>query len=238
MHRLVFAVILLLLPNTVLRAQRFRAGVAAGFISSDVDGTRLGNNHRGFRKAGFTFGGFVNGKLSEQNSLQFEILYAQKGSWQPPDTADPSYYLLQLDYIEVPLLFHHQMHISVHSRSTDRFTLEFGPSFGTLIRINQNGLYYQNGTYISGYFDNDNFRKTDLALNIGVSYNFYNNFIFDVRYGNSIIPVIKHPLPMNTYFWKTFTKGDNLAFSFTLRYLFQKKNKAVTGSVFQHKQFY
>ncbi|HEY6159869.1 MAG TPA: outer membrane beta-barrel protein [Bacteroidia bacterium] len=208
-------------------AQRFRAGVIAGAVASDLDGADFKDHDDDFHKAGFTGGGFVNAKLSDKNSVQFEILCTQKGSYQPGDTIDPSYYLLKLDYIEVPVIYRHQLHIQVHSRSTDRFAFEFGPSFGALFHIHQEGLLMDSGgSYTSSYFDNSTFKRTELALNAGICFSITKNFLFDVRYQNSVIPVTKHALPFNTFFWKSFTKGDNMVFSFTLRYMFLNEKKS------------
>ena len=153
--------------------------------------------------------------------MQFEILYMQKGTWQPPiDSAHQDLYKLELAYIEVPLIFQHKFHIQVRSVSTDRFAFEFGPSIGALVHIEQNGLYYRDGTYISGYFNDGDYKKTDISLNAGINYNFFNNFMFNVRYSNSIIPITKNKDVFGNFFRYTFNKGDNMVFSFSLRYLF------------------
>ena len=205
-------------------AQRFRAGLIAGLVASDVAGMDLYDFDNDFHKAGLTGGAFVNAKFTEKNSLQFEILYTQKGSWQPPvDSAHPDYYKLNLDYIEVPVIFRHKFHIQVKSVTTDRFALELGPSFGARIRIEQNGLFYKDGMFYSGYFKDDDFRKTELAFHIGICYNFYKNFMFDVRYSNSILPVTSRRDIFNNFFRYTFNKGDNMVFNFTLRYIFMKE---------------
>lgn len=215
-----------LFGNTQTR--RFRAGLIGGLVGTDVAGFDLYDFDNDFKKAGPTFGGYVNAKLNDKNSFQFEISYIQKGSKQNETDSLGNliyFYLLRLDYIEVPLLFRHQIHIQIHSKSTDRFAVEVGPSVGALVHVYQEGLFYSNGAYYSSYFDNKDFRRTELALNAGVSYNFAGNFFFDVRYSNSIFPITKNKIEFNQFFRYTFNKGDNMVFSFTLRYLFNAGKK-------------
>src|ERR1035437_2160029 len=66
------------------RSQRFKPGLIAGFVTSDMVGVDPLDND--FHKAGFTRGALFNTKLSDKNSIQFEILYVQKGSLQPGDS--------------------------------------------------------------------------------------------------------------------------------------------------------
>lgn len=208
------------------QSQRFRAGLIGGAVASDIDGfAALGHRGGDFYKAGVTFGGMVNAKLSDKNSFQFEMVYIQKGSYTgKPDSANNyTYYQIKLDYIEVPIIFRRQMHIQINNRSTDRFAFEFGPTFGALINIKQNGLFYQDGLYVSGLFKDDDFKRTDIGLTAGISYNFLDRFYFNVRYQNSLLPVTKHQDVFNQFIIYTFNKGHNMVFNFTVRYLFGKQ---------------
>jgi hypothetical protein len=221
--RLFYILLFLLTAVTGMQAQRFRAGLIGGVVCTDVAGFDLLDYDNDFHKGGFTFGGYVNAKINDRNSFQFEISYVGKGSLQHDvDSANNLnyFYLLQLHYIEVPLLYRHQFHIQVRSKETDRFAMELGPSLGAMVRIQQEGAFFEGGAYYSSYFNNDDFRKVELALHGGISYNFINNFYFDVRYSNSIIPVTKHKINFDEFFRYTWNKGDNMVFSFTLRYLF------------------
>jgi hypothetical protein len=205
------------------KAQRFRAGMIGGLVCTDVAGFDFLDYDNDFHKGGFTFGGYVNARIDEQNSWQFEISYVRKGTLQSDMDSLHNltyFYLLQLNYIEVPLLYRHQFHIQVRSKETDRFSMVLGPSLGALVNVYQEGLFYQGGAYYSSYFNNSDFRRAELALHAGVSYNFFNNFYFDVRYSNSILPVTKRDLHFDQFFRYTWNKGDNMVFSFTLRYLF------------------
>ncbi|MBI3500966.1 MAG: PorT family protein [Bacteroidetes bacterium] len=226
-HFLLFLIpyTLYLIPFTSSAQSTFRAGLAAGLVSSDVVG--IDPYDTDYSKLGFTAGGFSNLKLSERNSLQFEILYVQKGSLQPLDTANNNYYFykLKLNYAEVPLLFIHRFKIAMMKKEAFPLGFEIGPSFGIRTSIRQDGIAYQNGYYLTGVYDYTQFRKTEVAANIGISYYFTKNFLFNVRYSNSIIPVIRHAIPLNTFFWYAFNKGDNTLVSFTFRLLFGGKEK-------------
>jgi hypothetical protein len=197
-------------------AQRFKPGVIVGLVTTDLVGTDPSDND--FHKAGFTFGASVNTKLSEKNSLQFEILYTQKGSLQPPDSANNfTLYKLNLDYVEVPLMFKHKIKFNINKKPVDRFYFEVGPSIGQLVRIKQESTY--------SYFFNDGvFKKNEVAINIGTGCKIAKNIYFNFRFSNSIIPVTYHsPINNNQLFiGYTFNKGDNMVLSFTFRYVFDK----------------
>jgi hypothetical protein len=79
------------------------------------------------------------------------------------------------------------------------------------------------------YNDESIFRKNEFAINIGLGCTIVDNLYFNIRYTNSIIPVMDHATQINAFnnfFWYTFNKGDNVVFAFTLRYIFglEKKN--------------
>ncbi len=210
-------ILLLTAGNTY--SQRFKPGVIAGFVATDQVGVDPLDND--FHKAGFTLGGLLNTKLSEKNSIQFEILYVQKGSLQPGDSLNNyNFYKLSLDYIEVPLMFRHNVKFNMNKKPVDRFYIEAGPSFGRLVRtyINNNGIISTAG----------NFKNNELALNLGIGFTIVNNLSFNLRYSSSIIPVVVHPLQVDRFIWYTFNKGDNVVFSFSLRYIFDRESRRET----------
>jgi len=226
MKKVIFAVLVTLsLGRGISYAQQFRAGVILGPDASDVVGLNPDGSN-GFRKAGFTAGGMVNMNLSPQNSIQFEILYTEKGSLQSPDSINKfTEYKLNLDYIEVPIIFRHKFAFGNGKKMVDKLAYELGLSFGELVTVKQE-LFYNQSSYpqYTAVFDNSEFKKTEIALHIGGSYNITENLIFDVRFSNSIVPVIYHNASRSYFFWYSFNKGDNMVFSFTLRYLFGGAN--------------
>ena len=105
MKKSIFLFLVFLIFTQLGFAQKFRAGVIGGLVASDLVGIDPYNSH--FKKAGVTLGGMVNATLGKKNSFQFEILYTQKGSLQrdtTPGAAVP-YYKLNLNYLEIPLIY-------------------------------------------------------------------------------------------------------------------------------------
>ena len=211
--------VFLIITSTNSFAQRFIPGLIAGADATDIVG--MDPRDTDFGKGGFVLGGLVSTKLSEKNSLQFEITYIQKGSTQPADSSNNYVFnRIRFDYVEVPLMLKHKIKFNIKKKTVDRFYFEIGPSYGRLVRmnINQNGAIFTDG----------NFRKNEFAINVGVGFAIVKNLYFNIRYSNSILPVMIHPELLNTFFWYTFNKGDNVLFAFTLRYVFdpgEKKDK-------------
>lgn len=215
---------ILAITTTDAYAQRFKPGLDVGVVSTDLVGIDPYDND--FHKASLTIGGLLNTKISNNNSIQFEILYTQKGSLQPADSVNNyTYYKLSLNYIEVPLMLKHNFKFNMNKKTVDRFYFEVGPSFGRLLSVKQN----INGSI---YTDQSNFLKNEFAVNIGLGCEIVNNLYFNIRFSNSIIPVVEHSPQIktfNNFFWYTFNKGDNQVFAFTLRYIFDKDRKHNTN---------
>lgn len=220
-RKLIAFVFIIILWSSAANAQRFKAGVSGGMLASDVIGLDLVDGDTDFNKAGFTFGGLVNTNLSPKNSLQMEIYFIQKGSYQPPDSTYSYYYKISLDYIEVALLYKHRIPVVVNQKPLDRVELEAGPSFGERLRISEEG--YSAGNPGANY--ESPYTSSDFGINFGISYFFSENFYFNFRYFSSIIPVAKHSVRFNDYFFSTFNNGDNVALMFTLKYLFGKEEQ-------------
>lgn len=179
--------------------QRFMTGLKAGLSTSQVDG----DTYTGYNKVGFDGGAFVNGKLNEKWTGQFEIIYIQKGSKHNPNTeiGDYTFYSLALNYIEVPVLL--QYHYK-------KYTFESGPGFSYLIKEKE----YFNGQDITGISP---FIKKEINFNIGISYTFLNNLGIDCRYSYSITPIREHSFGAKTW----YNPGQmNNVLAFTLTYQF------------------
>jgi outer membrane protein with beta-barrel domain len=178
---------------------RFRAGLKAGISTSQVEGDTYG----GFDKFGFDGGATLNTKLSEKWKFQFEILYVQKGSKHvgDPNQGDLSYYLLQLNYIEVPLLLQYE-----HKK----FIFEAGPGFGYLINYKEEADYSQVSSKIP-------FNSTEVNASLGIHYKIHKNFGITWRFTNSVLPIRKYA--SGASFW--FNPGQrNNVLAFTLTYTF------------------
>lgn len=170
--------ILIAFPGFI-SAQSFKAGVRAGICGTQVDG----DTYEGFNKAGLTGGLFVNRKLSDLFSLQLEMNYIQKGSRKPLDENN-TYYLMRLNYIEVPVLL--QWHAG------KLFDIFAGPSFGVLLNSHEETHF--------GEFKGPDFEKNEIAARVGISYKLSEKWTVDGRYSNSITTIRPSPAAYTPFF--------------------------------------
>jgi len=155
-------------------AQVFNAGLKAGVAASQISG----DGYSGFNKAGIIVGGFARINLKDRSHFQFEITYTQKGSRRNPKTSegDNDFFLLRLDYIQIPLLYLYDYKI---------FTFEIGPYFSTLVN-----------EYIEDEFgpvtiseEFNQFKRFDFGFSAGIEFNISEEIIMGWRFNNSIVPV-------------------------------------------------
>ncbi len=167
--------VILLLFTFDSPAQRFRGELTAGIAGSQISGDQLG----GFNKAGLLTGIGVRTSISEKAELGFRMLYLQKGSRKPlkNDGTDSAFYLLQLNYIELPLTLKYHV--------TRGLGIEAGPSLGYLINSYEED---ENGEL--------NFRQPfydfDFSVNLSLVYSLNTHFEFLFGYWQSLIPVREH----------------------------------------------
>jgi len=107
---------------TCIKAQVFRGEILAGATGTQVSGDQL----TGFNKGGFLAGIGVHYEFNEHSQVGFRMKYIQKGSRKPTDVekGDTKFYLLRLNYIEVPLFYHYIIGKKLY--------LELGPSLAYL----------------------------------------------------------------------------------------------------------
>lgn len=150
---------------------RFKAGLKAGISTSQVEGDTYG----GFNKAGFAGGATITATLNEKWNAHFEMLFVQKGSKFVGDVnkGDTRFYVMQLNYVEVPILFQYKQ---------KKFTFEAGPGIAYLISGREYDFY--------GIVQNAlPFKKTELSASIGVNYTIYKNLGINWRFTNSLLPI-------------------------------------------------
>lgn len=156
-------------------SQNFKGEFFAGGVGSQVSGDQLG----GFNKGGFTIGAGVRLKIDEKSSIGFQLGYIQKGSRKPSTLEDdlPSFYLLRLNYIEMPLLYRYRMGKKIY--------FEVGPSLGYLFSAHEED---QNGEmpYMKPFL------KFDLSATVILGYPLGKNWDFQFGYIQSILPVREH----------------------------------------------
>jgi hypothetical protein len=228
MNRIILLLSLLLIACIPCKSQRFRAGIIAGAAITDVDGSDLIDGDNDFHKFGAIIGGLVNTKLSSRSILQMEIYYAMKGSTQSPilDSLTgtyQNYYSLVLDYIDVSLLWKYSLKVFINKWTTDKYGIELGATLGTLIASSYsvNSVDYSITTNTSSYGVLQ-VNPIDLEVFGGIYYNITPKFFFDVRYSNSIIPVIPHYNSVQNFYpyYNDYNLGNSLSFELRLGYVF------------------
>lgn len=205
MQKLKFISILFLFLSISVIAQNsetekiseFKAGLIAGISTSQISGDNLA----GFRKFGINAGVFSRYTFSPKYSAQFEVTFIQKGSRKTPDPEnnDYTFYRLNLNYIEIPVLLKYK-----HKH----FVFEAGPYASYLINFQEEN---EQGTlpFIRPFY------KYDIGGAIGINVDFNEHLQMNWRYTNSWFPVRPH-LSNANFRWN---RGQlNSVIEFTLHY--------------------
>lgn len=219
MNRLLVLALLAVFCNTSVKAQRFKVGALAGVNITDVDGMDPYDFDNDFHKFGFTVGGFVAAHLGEKALVQMEIAYSQKGSSFPPDTSQMNfnnnlYYTFRLNYLDVDFAFRRMIRVNMKKGPTNKFGIEGGLSFGYMYH------YYYSVQSVQYSLALNN---TDIAVFAGFCYNFTPGFCIDLRYYNSLVPVIPSNSGNSSYqllYYDNWNRGRNLGFQITFKYTF------------------
>ena len=175
----------LLLAVSALFAQRFDAGLIAGFNGSQVEGDAF----KGYNKAGILAGIFVQTDIAPAIVAGMEIKYSQKGSRRKYDPKQPEIekYVMRLGYIDVPVF--------MGFRTNQRSMIIGGISPGVLIHSKEIGAY--------GEFppqDQHPFKEFDLQPFVGFRFDFLERASVDLRMALSVVPIRNKPAGTN-YYW-------------------------------------
>lgn len=143
-----------------------KAGVNISSLSDDgFDDTKS--------KVGFSGGLFMNAPLSEQFSIQPEVLYSQMGAKIEGKFANTAYSTTRsLDYITVPVMF--------QFRATPAFYIEAGPEFGFLVSAKDKDTVGNFST--TNQIDTDNFNTFNMGLGLGLGFDITKNIGVNARY--------------------------------------------------------
>lgn len=202
-----------LLPLQVMQAQKLRMTVKAGANFSMVSGVGA----QGFNHFGAHGGVMLNWRFARKFSFNPEVMYSMKGAQHNPTDASNYSFSIDLDYIEIPTLFRW------HFTRRERLSLEFGPTFGFLVRNNayENGLLAGNGPA---------FNLFDLSLALGLTYHMNKGWGLNIRYTNSIMPIQPFNAPPQPV--GNITIGQvNSTFSASLLYNFGFKKRDVSKAI-------
>ncbi|NVO20808.1 MAG: PorT family protein [Bacteroidetes bacterium] len=174
-------------------SQRFTGGISVGVVGSQVDG----DTYSGYKKAGFTAGGWVNLAMSERTAFEVGLHYIQKGSRHNPDTllSDLHVFLIKISYVEMPFLFQYKLN--------KKLFIEAGPSLGVMVS-HQETLDYLNNERVP-------FRLLDFGSQIGLGYRINDALKVGLRLGNSVASIRKGEyLGYRRRFGNTFGQYNNV----------------------------
>lgn len=180
-------------PTALAGKNTFNLLFVAGLTPSQVHG----DAYSGFHKLGAMGGVGVESQFSENWAANLSFLFIQKGSRknQNLEKNDLTYYYLNLNYVEVPVLF---------TYNQKRFLFDVGVSAGYLIN------YYEAseaGNFTGMY----PFNKFEYSVKIGLGVNLSPKWFVNFRSSNSFITIrpnrIKQSIYFNNIIARTFNKG-------------------------------
>ena len=159
-----------------------------------------GDSYSGYDKLGLFSGIAVSAYLNKKLSLDIGFYFTQKGARHNPvpSKGDFSYYRVNLNYVELPLIAKYQLN-SVYFAS-------IGPSLAYLINYNENINYVD----FTGYYQ---FNKFETGINFGLGRSIIKNkFLLEIRSSNSFMPIREYGQIANLVFYtnpvaRFFNKG-------------------------------
>jgi len=186
-----------------VQAQRFSAGLVAGFNASQVDGDKLA----GFDKVGLTGGIKTIMEFESVWRMNMEFLYSERGS--RPDIFNPEYdpdIEISLKYIEIPV------YISLGDWWQEKgeyykVSAQAGLSYGRLLDAKTTDYYHsfdESYDQLVAYFS-----ENDLSWMLGATFRMSKQWGVTARYSRGIIPLLdpeKHDLATQRLlsYWLTF----------------------------------
>lgn len=158
-----------------------------------------GDSYSGYDKIGFFGGVAVNAFLKKKLSAELGFYFSQKGSRHNPNpkAGDYSYYRVNLNYIDLPLLLRYELN--------SNYFVTAGPSLAYLVSYKEVINYAD----MTGYW---RFNAIEASVNVGLGRKIKDQFYVEVRCTNSIIPVRDYGRVANLVFYpnpvaRFFNKG-------------------------------
>jgi hypothetical protein len=165
---------------------KFRGGVRAGMVVSQISGDDLS----GFYQAGAYAGAFVFVPVSPSGRwlLQMEMNFIMKGSHSAPKKLDATnygeFYNLRLFYTETPILVKYNIFRTLE--------IEIGPSINFLFHTIEKDHY-------GAFRTRPRFKIYEISGIAGISYVFKQHWGLHLRYAHSLLPVRKPTWVYNRY---------------------------------------
>lgn len=159
MKKLIVATVLTVMGLTTIDAQEIEIGAKAGLnlakLQPELTDSRIS----------FHLGGFAEIKLTDEFSVQPELLYSAHGAKDQKDANNDEIY--KLDYLSLPVLAKYYV--------IDALSVEAGPQIGVLLSSKQED---------NGETDDikDDTKSTDIGFAVGVGYKMENGLNFGLRY--------------------------------------------------------
>ncbi|WKN44735.1 porin family protein [Tunicatimonas pelagia] len=175
MKKLTLLLLFSLLASSSLLAQ-VSIGVKAGGALAGQTNEGVGLGEGEFAKLTYLGGFFASVPITENVSLQPEVLYSNKGSQSSGGSINLRY---NLHYLSIPIMLQY--------RVLDRVFVELGPEFGYLLGT---GTNLNNDGFGGSFSDNPSFdeqllasyRDLDVAFNVGVGYALSDRWLVNLRY--------------------------------------------------------
>ncbi|HZW78114.1 MAG TPA: porin family protein [Flavobacteriaceae bacterium] len=157
---------------TATQAQEVRLGIKGGYNLANLTGD-VGDAKA---RSAFHIGGLVEVPVSEQFSVQPEILYSSQGAEYTGSFtgADNSKITAKLDYIQVPVM--------AKFYAVDGFALEVGPQVSFLTSATGKIETTVGDVTVNHEEDLENFKKVDFGVGLGASYRIPMGVFFGARY--------------------------------------------------------
>jgi len=196
--RKVFLVLLAFIGLQVVNAQGFSFIPKAG-----VNISTLTNSAGSDARVGLNIGLGVEKEVANSFALESGLFYSMQGVKFGDVT-------VKLDYINIPVLAKYYV--------TENFSVFAGPQLG----VNVNSSTKASFGGISGTVDIDDVVKTfDVALNLGLGYQFEQGLFLSASYSNGLIGVFKSGVLVGQHFDITGEKNsNNIVFSVNVGWKF------------------
>jgi hypothetical protein len=196
-----FIFITFLISSIVLKSQNDTKSIFSLNPALGLNGCQIhGDSYSGYDKLGLFSGIAVNALINKKLSFDIGFYFSQKGARHNPvpSKGDFSYYRVNLNYLEIPLIARYQLN-SIYFAS-------IGPSIAYLINYNENINYID----FTGFYP---FNKLESGINFGIGRSiFKNKFLLELRSSNSFMPVRDYGKIANLVFYpnplaRFFNKG-------------------------------
>lgn len=188
MKKIILSAVFMFTMVTILSAQEVTYGVKLGLSNPKLSGILGEVGHT--TKIGFNFGGFVEVVVSDQFSLQPELLFSTQGAnTKETEMTDKSKF--NLNYLNIPIMGKYYVQ--------DNISVEFGPQLGFLldskITYPDDQMYDPYDSYDDPYESDENIsnsvKKFDLGFNFGGNYDLNEKISFNLRYNIGLSNIFK-----------------------------------------------